>query len=243
MIHELRSRRYTLLWLLLAADFAFIALYALYGFKFVTDPKFGLIEDWSYGEVFQYTKELWLVLLLAALFLQYRAGALLSWCMLCVYLLLDDSLRIHESGGEFVADTLGFAPWLGLRAVDFGELVVSAAAGLLLLSVIVSTYRCRQIRVRRFSQRLGLLFLGLLFFGIGVDMIPRPEAWLADKALGAIEDGGEQICMSMMLAYVFINSMYGLREANEHGHDDHDADRPRAQEVSAGRDVQELAAV
>ena len=46
----------------------FIVLYGLYGFKWVTDPKFGLIEDWSYGEVYQYIKEFWIMLLMVRLF-------------------------------------------------------------------------------------------------------------------------------------------------------------------------------
>ncbi len=49
---------------------------------------------------------------------------------------------------------------------------------------------------------VGLLLLGLAFFAVGVDMIAIEEPWLLGKALGALEDGGEQIVMSVIVCFV-----------------------------------------
>ncbi len=111
MISTCLLPRFRLLFLLLAVDAAFIALYGLYGSKFLTDPKFGLIEDWSYGEVFQYIKEFWILLLLLLVAVQLGSWRYATWVGVFGYLLLDDSCQIHEVAGTSIHQ------WLGIDAL------------------------------------------------------------------------------------------------------------------------------
>jgi hypothetical protein len=206
MRDRLFQPRFALLYLLLLTDLAFIVLYGLYGFKFITDPKFGLIEDWSYGEVFQYIKEFWIFALLAFLAIRRRSWLFGSWALLFLYLMLDDSMQIHERMGEWVAATLRFVPMFGLRSVDFGELAVSGIAGVFFLVTLSLTYIFAEQQARAVARGLFFMLLALVFFGVVVDMLVIDVHWLLTKAIGALEDGGEQVVMSFITWYVFTNA-------------------------------------
>ena len=205
ILSDIIKQRYTLLYLLLCADLVFIVLYGFYGFRYLSDPKFGLIEDWSYGEIFQYIKEFWIVILLLALTIRKRSLLYFSWSMLFLYLLLDDSLQIHETIGALTATTFDFRPMFGLRDVDFGELTVAAIAGSILGSFIAVNHRHGDDGSRFISKCLFVLLIALLLFGIVLDMagILVTSKFLT-QVLGAIEDGGEQAVMSVIFWFVFM---------------------------------------
>ncbi len=195
-----------LLALLLLVDALFIALYAAYGFDLIDDPKFGLIEDWSYGEIYQYIKEVWIVAMLAALAWCSRAWLLAGWSLFFVYLLTDDSCQVHERAGAWVADVFNLAEWpeIGLRAVDFGELAVSGTVALFFLILLLVLHFRSDARDRPLSRRLAILSALLIFFGVVMDMFHPETSWLVEKAIGAFEDGGEHVVMSVIVWQVFI---------------------------------------
>ncbi|NJP22040.1 MAG: hypothetical protein HC763_26925 [Hydrococcus sp. CRU_1_1] len=64
-----------------------------------------------------------------------------AWSLLFGYLLLDDSWRIHEKWGFLISNKLGFTAAFGLRAGDFGEMLVSAFFGSVFFILIALGYR------------------------------------------------------------------------------------------------------
>ncbi|MGH8002251.1 MAG: hypothetical protein ACREPR_23185 [Brasilonema sp.] len=122
--------------------------------------------------------------------------------MLFFYLLLDDSLQIHEKLGDFISYKLNFSSWLNLRPQDFGELTVSILVSLFFLIFISITYYFSDRFSRKTSKYLMMALFALALFGIVVDMVhiavKSPSLY---TLLGLIEDGGEQVVMSAIVSY------------------------------------------
>jgi hypothetical protein len=201
------SNRILILFLLV--DIVLIALHG--GHHYLGIPRGDLFSiEWElgYGEIFQYIKEFWIVSLLALRSLgsgRFRLavqGLNLAWGLLFLYLLADDSLRIHETLGGMLAQELGLSTWLGEKAQDLGELSVSAIAALVLFGLIAWAYRHSSKADRQISMHLSRLLAGLVLCGVVVDTIHSliPGS-LATWAI--LEDGGEMIVMSLMISYVF----------------------------------------
>jgi hypothetical protein len=197
-----------LLGLLLAADAVFIALHLWAAEARPAHRLLSIEADNSYPEVFQYLKFLWLALLLALLAWRNRALGYLPWGALFLYLLLDDVLRLHEDGGAALSDAWQLPALLGLRSKDLGELAVSALAALALLPPIALAWRRGDAGLRCLSRRLALLLGLLVLVGIGLDLLAtalRPVG-LPRLLLGTLEDGGEMVVASLMLAAGFAAS-------------------------------------
>jgi len=196
--------------LLILTDLIFIIIHCLFTFSMndfdylITVDKnylYSIENDQGYSEIFQYIKEFWILLLL--LFLSFKKKHLIYfiWSLLFFYLLLDDSLSIHEEIGEYLANYFNIETRYNLRAVDFGELLVSFGVGVSFLSFLSFTYFRAVNDVRKFSVHIFILLLFLVFFGVFIDML---HTFLGDDwKLGLIEDGGEMIAMSLITAYIF----------------------------------------
>lgn len=192
-----------LLALLLATDVAFILLHILNSVLSWANPLLSLMTDGGYPEMFQYIKEFWIAIALFTLCWRTRQGIYAPWGLLFIYLLCDDALRFHERGGWFlVSEWNYFRPALGLRAVDFGELAVSATAGLVFLVLIAFFYVRSSQSGKNMSKDLTLLLGLLVFFGIFTDMVHSLFKSLPVKGMITIEDGGEMIAMSLIAGYV-----------------------------------------
>ncbi len=207
MLKQATAPHNRILVLLLLADLCFIVLYGLYGFKFVTDPKFGLIEDWSYGEVFQYIKELWIIALLPFVAVQQRTWRYVVWIGVFTLILLDDSCQFHERIGGQLAEALNLPSFGNLRAQDTGEMLYAGVLGLSLLSAIAASFWNASAIYKQTAIQLIALLGTLAFFGVGVDMIRVDQYPLLDKAMGALEDGGEHIAISLITWFVYCRSM------------------------------------
>ena len=196
----------TFLLLLLVADCAFIFLHFLLLKGLLNNPLLALTRDRGYPEMYQYIKESWIVVLLFSMLIRTRAAGYSVWALLFLYLLFDDALKIHETFGGYIAVRLEFTPFRGLRAQDFGELAVSAMAAALLLTSLILFYVRGLGAFRQVTRHLLLLLLALAFFGIFVDML-HVTAERGSKVydlLGAVEDGGEMVVMSVVAWYVFL---------------------------------------
>lgn len=195
-----------LFYLLLATDVVFIILHLIYEYSgILSNPRFSLELDRGYGELFQYLKEYWIVLLLGFLAVQKRSPLYLAWSLLFSYLLLDDSLEIHEKLGGVISNKLAFSSALNLRAGDFGELVVSASVGLFFLIFIAIAYRFGDRTSRKTSKYLIMMLCALALFGIVVDMIHILVLYTSlDPLLALVEDGGEMVVMSVIAWFVFL---------------------------------------
>jgi len=122
----------------------------------------GIAEHWQYIK--------WGALALMLVFVAWVKRALIYviWAVLFVYLLIDDSQQIHETYGLAIADALGFQPAFGLRALDFGELIVTALAAGPLLGTIGLVYLfASRSEERVFTHTMIALLIALAFFGGG----------------------------------------------------------------------------
>lgn len=201
--------------LLVAADLAFIVLGIVYvcGFIKLTDfcvalnldEHFAVTRDRGYAEAFQYIKEYWLVILFSFLAMKQNIKIYLGWVFLSAYLLVDDSLSFHERAGEVIAEKLNFASLFGLRPVDFGEIIVFATVGITFFLWLSTSYKIANRKERKVFKALIVLLFCLAGFAIVVDLI---HVMLEDSVfwnafLGIMEDGGEQIVMSLILSFVW----------------------------------------
>jgi hypothetical protein len=189
--------------LLLAADGVFIGVHLINEVHpSVNNRLYALDVDRSYSEVFQYIKFFWVGLLLAAVGWLVRAAVYGGWALLFVYLICDDALQVHERVGAWAVTMFPIPSALGLRAQDFGELAVSASAGLVLLAVIASLYPLSNTHAKNASKDLTLLMIVLVFFGVVFDLLHiAMDGPVAGVLFGVMEDGGEMIAASLMVAY------------------------------------------
>lgn len=169
---------------------------------------FDLGADRGYGEFFQYTKSLWAAVLLGTLWLQRRSGVYLGWALVCAYLLVDDAFTLHERAGWAIRDLVPGQPgW----AVHAGELAFLAGVGISLLVILAATYSRASREDREISIVLAGLFAILVFFGVVLDAVhhllfPSPAL---RSAFTTVEDGGEMLTLSLIVAFVFAVAMCG----------------------------------
>jgi hypothetical protein len=195
----------TFLLMLLGADVAFIAVYLINAYTpYASGDLFKLNTDRGYSEISQYIKETWISAILFAFFIKKRQILYATWSLLFGYLFLDDSFRIHEEMGRIVAQYLHYVPFMKLRPVDFGQLTVSVAGGVVFLSLIGAAYRFSGPEDRRVCKHLVFLLGVIVFFGVFVDavhVVLQSERW--NPVLVVVEEGGEMLAMSVTCWYVF----------------------------------------
>lgn len=193
-----------ILFLLIITDIVFIILHILFlSTNLLDSPRFLLTMDLGFAEFFQYMKELWIAILFLVLGIKYRKGLFLIFSLLFFYLLLDDSLSIHERLGKYLAEIFRFQAVLGLRPRDLGELLVMAVFGILFFTVFILFYFLSNQK----SRQIILMMLGMIIlltgFGVLADMI---EIMIKDETISQIiaiiEDGGEMIIMSIITWFV-----------------------------------------
>ncbi len=164
-----------------------------------------LTQDESYAEVFQYLKYIAFIVMTIYLISIEKAYAYISWVILFLFFLLDDSLSLHELAGEFLAEKYHFEPKFGLRAVDFGELSFVAVMGLIILSALgIAYFKGGDVFKKRTHVLLFLLGF-LVVFGVGFDMLHEilGENLKVGFVIGLIEDGGEMIIVTLMVCYIY----------------------------------------
>lgn len=128
-----------------------------------------------------------------------------SWLLLFILMLLDDSLKFHERFGSWVIEKFDYQPMFGLRAQDLGELTYVGIFGIILLFFLVGGYYYGDQKYRKTTIDLGLLFAVFLFFGIGVDMIHEfmDHNRYTLLTLILLEDGGEMVVLSLFVWYLY----------------------------------------
>jgi hypothetical protein len=203
--------------LLLSVDAAFIVLNALlrgevFGLTFVyaqnfEPTNFDITKDRGYPEMFLYAQEALIVLLMAMVTIRNRSVLYLCWSLLFLYLLIDDSLMIHETLGVVVAEELGFSSWLGLRPEDFGELAVWASFGSApVLVIAMLQIICSGHRAAKWSRYLLIMLAALVLTGGVFDMLHLMFADhpLLKRLFIVVEDGGEMAVWSATVWIVLL---------------------------------------
>ncbi len=169
-------------------------------------PLLSLEKDRGYSEMYQYLKFLWIVVTLILVALRRASSHYVLWASVFAYLLVDDSLQIHERAGLYIAEKLSLAPAFWLRPQDHGELAVSLAAGMILFLPLAWACRNGTRIFRKVSLDFALLIGLLIFFGVVVDMahIALGSGGAIDFVVGVIEEGGEMLSVSFILWYAFL---------------------------------------
>jgi hypothetical protein len=197
--------RYKLLSLFVLADLIFILLHILHVFTpLLPENLYSISRDRGYAEFFQFTKELWIAVLFLALAVRQRSLLYLIFSFLFTYFLVDDSFEFHEQVGGLLADTLHLQPIFGLRAIDMGELFVSALFGGLFMAAIAITYYMSGAQTRSVANQVILMVVVLALFGVLLDMIEViTENRALSEILKIIEEGGEMLVMSVIAWFAF----------------------------------------
>jgi len=133
-----------------------------------------------------------------------RSFLFFGWSLMFFYLLFDDALMLHESGGTILVRYFNLQPILGLRAQDIGEFGIAVIVGVAFLAIIGISHYFSEQRLREISKRIAILLVALVFFGVFIDMIhPISRNTEIYNLLGLIEEGGEMVVMSLITWYVF----------------------------------------
>ena len=190
--------------LLFAADLIFIAIHFVHiATPYLHDVLYSLEADGGFAEWFQYTKEFWAIVLAIVVWRRTGRPWIIGWILAFGYFLLDDAFSVHELAGDIAYRHLGLGAALGLRAQDFGELLVTGITGLCLFSIIFLLYRRANENDRAVCRDLTLLVLALVAFGVGLDMVHSMLPGVNLRlAMGLIEDGGEMVTMSVTCWYL-----------------------------------------
>jgi len=188
---------------LIGGDLVFMLLHWLHLHSGVLGSELWAIDhDRGYAEMFQYLKYLGVMLALARLFGRIRLPMLLLWIGVYGFLLLDDSMRIHERFGLHMMAWAHLDDFGGLRGRDLGELIYAALGAAALAPVLVLGYVRSSPMARAISADLLLLLIALLLFAVGGDAIHRLLSGTALDAFAAIlEDGGEMLVLSITCWY------------------------------------------
>ncbi len=162
---------------------------------------FNIGRDWSAAEIFGYLQ--WALMATIFFVARFKGGEVIFfWLGLALlFILSDDSLQIHEKMGWLGGALLGENNPLSSA---IGEIVFFAFAGALLFGPLLLVWIQTSKQVKGKIWPLAFLFLGLVFFGVGVDFLHflAPEtSWIGGLLLIA-EDGGEMIILSLMASYV-----------------------------------------
>lgn len=196
---------YRLLFLLISADILFMFVHVLHSIDSLTlfsSYYFSIGEDRALAETFVYVQEFWLIVSFFLLAFKKNRFVYIVWGIFFIYILLDDSLSIHESIAIFFAENIQFPEIAGINGISFGELIVVGLLGIIFFPLFGFAYY-RGGTISRLHMKYFIYLLGMLvFFGVGVDLVhmilhnimPGPVEGL----VGLIEDGGEMLVISLM---------------------------------------------
>ncbi|MGR3756541.1 MAG: hypothetical protein ACU0AT_04850 [Tranquillimonas sp.] len=188
---------------LLAVDLALIAVYvALAAGPGRAPDLWNIGLEYSVSEVFNLGKWAATAALLAHLGLGRARPGLAPLAVIYLILLADDGLQLHETAGSWLTGALAGGPW-ATAAQDLGELAAWAVLGVAILVLYRRAWRRASGPDRGWVAALFGAFLGLLFCGIGLDMLHSAlgdGSWIVAGFLSVAEDGGEMLFASLTLA-------------------------------------------
>lgn len=195
-----------LLWVMLVvADVYFLARHIVDAARGFELSLHYIDYDFGHAESFSTVRWIWLIGLVAFIILARRRWIFTALVPILGFMLLTDSLQLHEEYGAKVAFKLGIEPMFGLRPEDFGELLVLGTAGIVVLPIAVYGWWKARGEDRRHLTRIAVLLALVIAFGVVLDQLhivliddPGPGDWF-----GILEDGGEMLAASTLLAYVF----------------------------------------
>ncbi len=210
------TRFYQVLAFFVMVDLVFIGLFVTRDFLldtpyggFLRSEMWTIEQDRGYPEIYQYIKILLTMVLFCLIYFRRRNIAYLTWLPILLFVLLDDALQLHETFGTFLLTSFELPTVLGVGGFLYAEASLWLAVGLPLVGIVAYSY-FRNPSTRTLSRRMVYIFLGLaLFAGVldGLHTFVERSGFTSGYARGVtatIEDGGEMLVLSVMVAYVFM---------------------------------------
>ena len=163
--------------------------------------------DSSYAEMFGYLKSMLIVFLLILVLQMRKRLIYLAFLLIFAFVLLDDALQVHERLGLRIEEALALQRFDVLMRIDPGQLLVWTMIGVPLLAFTVAAL----VRSPEEDRRNGILLMGALavlaLFAVGVDLahVVLKRAFRgANDLFIVIEDGGEQIALSLICCLMIL---------------------------------------
>ena len=192
--------------LCLTTDAVLILMHVLHLYSgVVPGPYYSIATDRGFGESFQYIKEGWIAAILLLMAMRTRSIQYACWGALFGLLAIDDLSAAREITAGAISAQLELGPMFGLRPRDVGELLIFAAVGGVLVLPIVLGWLYAGPSARAFGRSMVLLLVVFGAFTLVFDVIAGvARAYPPWNRLAAIvEEGGEMVVMSVILAFVF----------------------------------------
>ncbi|MCH7917578.1 MAG: hypothetical protein IIC50_06290 [Planctomycetes bacterium] len=202
-IFVVRTRKSAALWLtlLILGDTILLAYSEKYG-----GPLLNIVVDWSIPEVYQYFKEVFLAVLLVALYRRHKHVLYAIFAGIAIFLFVDDAFKYHETVGHAIAPLISRTPLPALIGTEpnyIGE-ICSLVPLLFLLPFGAMSF----VHVDRGTKRVTLVFTGMLgalfLFGVVIDLIGNltvSHPVFTIPSIHIVEDFGEMITLSCWLSY------------------------------------------
>ncbi|HYI33378.1 MAG TPA: hypothetical protein VEX88_07955 [Glaciibacter sp.] len=161
-------------------------------------------EDGSVAELYGHLQLLAAIVALVLVWRATRVGVYAAWALAFAALVADDFFQIHERVGEMLVDTFSLPAVAGLRPQDLGELVVWAAAGIVVGGLLVVTHLRAGPRHRSDSWLLAASAAVLALFAVALDMVDAVVKRMTGQGtltslLDYAESAGELLTMTLML--------------------------------------------
>ncbi len=177
-----------------------------FGVRFLRWPGWDGDEDRSAIEVSGYVQLGMAAVLLCLTWRRTRQPVYLAWAAILTALVLDDSLRLHETTGHAVeavmAPQTSIGP--GLRTQDIGELLFWGCVAIPLGVWWLIKHRAADHRAKRDSWALVLAIAFVATFAVILDVltialgsVPVAQDFIGKLIL--VETGGELLGMSAIL--------------------------------------------
>ncbi len=210
--------------IILVIDLLFIIAHLTIGVIASLDPNFKwtlyepimVTTEKGYPEYFQFVKYTSIILALGLIINKEKAKNYIFWISLFILLFLDDSLEIHEKAGIIIGENITFKPFYGLREQDIGELIYAGAMGLLVVFIMVLSFKNSNKLFKRTSIDISILLVIFLFFGIVIDFahVLFNSNEYVSFILGWLEDSGEMILLSLIAWYILYLLYFGKDQKN-----------------------------
>lgn len=194
-----------LLLVLLVVDGVFITLHVLASNGWLTGTRrFLITREQGYGELFQYVKTFAAATLLWRVSRHQASLTALTWAVALAAILIDDAFAVHEWLGRAIGVRMFEDGALGMSAAHQGELLFLMLGATGVLVAVAGTTWLEGPDAHRVTKALAGAVALLATCGILVDAIHSLLAQSALRgALIVIEDGGEMLAMSAIVAIAF----------------------------------------
>nr|NLD41382.1 hypothetical protein [Actinomycetales bacterium] len=116
-----------------------------------------------------------------------------------------DSLEIHERYGAVLVEQFNLPVFFGMRPQDTGELLVMAIAAAVTLPFVVVALKVAHRAERPWVLPVVVNSALIMFCGVVLDAVHSmiTDVYAAGDPFGLIEDGGEMLFASLLVAFLF----------------------------------------